>query len=144
MTASPPKADFVLDAAIPLAWFFRHLANQYGDDVLHSLSRVTAIVPPTWPAEVANAALAGERSGRNTASETDRFLNRLAGFPILVEDQPQTRTWPAVVTLARTYSLPAYDAVYLDLALRLGLPLATNDRKLTRTAAASGVPIFTP
>ncbi|MCE9565661.1 MAG: type II toxin-antitoxin system VapC family toxin [Planctomycetes bacterium] len=54
------------------------------------------------------------------------------------------RAWSHILPLARAYSLPVYDAAYLELALRLKLPLATIDPNLTRTAANVGVPIFTP
>lgn len=45
--------------------------------------------------------------------------------------------------LARRYKLSAYDASYLELALRSGLSLATLDEELQKAAKKAGVKRFT-
>jgi predicted nucleic acid-binding protein len=61
-----------------------------------------------------------------------------------VDEQTAARAWRETLSLARTYQLSVYDAAYLELASRRGLPLATLDGKLKPAAAAVGVPLFTP
>jgi predicted nucleic acid-binding protein len=64
--------------------------------------------------------------------------------PIRVDDETAPRAWSDILRVARTYGLSAYDAAYLELAIRLGLPLASLDDKLTATAASAGVDAFRP
>jgi len=99
-------------------------------------------VPPLWPLEVANALLVGERRSRITPAETARFLAILATFPITVDDETVAHAWLDTVHLARAQNLSSYDAAYLELALRGGLPLAALDGKLKTAAQAVGVPLF--
>jgi predicted nucleic acid-binding protein len=68
----------------------------------------------------------------------------MASFNVRIDDRHPALLWPDVMAGSRSRRLSTFDAAYLELALRLGLPLATIDAKLTRAAAAAGVPIFTP
>ena len=101
-----------------------------------------AHVPSLWPLEVANALLVGERRRRITPAETARFLAILGAFPITVDDQTVAHAWTDTMHLARAHNLSSYDAAYLELAIRLGLPLAALDGKLKTAAGAMGVPLF--
>ena len=101
-----------------------------------------AHVPGLWPLEVANALLVGERRGRTTAADAAHFLAILSAFPITVDDETVARAWADTMHLARAHNLSAYDAAYLELAMRRGLPLATLDDKLKAAAVAVGVPLF--
>jgi predicted nucleic acid-binding protein len=91
---------------------------------------------------VANALLVGERRCRITPAETARFLAILATFPITVDDETVAHAWADTMHLARAQNLSSYDAAYLELALRRGLPLAALDGKLKIAAQAVGVPLF--
>ena len=95
-----------------------------------------------WTLEVANALLVGERRRRTTPADAARFLAILASFPITVDDQTAAHAWHETTHLARAHGLSAYDASYLELAIRLGVPLATLDDKLKAAAIAVGVPLF--
>ena len=88
---------------------------------------------------MANALLVGERR-RITPAETARFLAILATFPITVDDETVAHAW--LDTVHRAQNLSSYDAAYLELALRRGLPLAALDGKLKTAAQAVGVPLF--
>jgi predicted nucleic acid-binding protein len=112
--------------------------------VLDALATITAIVPAIWHCEVANALLVGERRGRSTSADTDTWTTFLGGLPIMVDTETQGRAWPDTLALARAYQLSHYDASYLELALRLRLPLGTLDAKLKQAAQASDVPEFVP
>ena len=135
----PGVAEFVLDGSLALAWYFKDRADPYADAVA-----ARAAVPLIWPLEVANAVLMGERRQRSTEAQATVWLGYLASLPIAVDDETNDRAWGEVLSLARAHRLSAYDAAYLELALRRGLPLATLDDKLKAAASAVGVPMFAP
>jgi predicted nucleic acid-binding protein len=99
-------------------------------------------VPSLWTLEVANALLVGERRRRTTPADAARFLAILATFPITVDDRTAAHAWRETTHLARAHGLTAYDAAYLELAICLGVPLATLDDKLIAAAVAVGVQLF--
>ena len=140
----PGVAEFVLDGSLALAWYFKDEADPYADAVAACLPAARAAVPLIWPLEVANAVLMGERRQRSTEAQAARWLTYLGFLPIAVDDETNDRAWGEVLSLARAHRLSAYDAAYLELALRRGLPLATRDDKLRAAASAAGVPAFAP
>ena len=137
-------AEFVLDGSLALAWYFVDEANPYADAVAARFPAARAIVPLIWPLEVANAVLMGERRQRSSEAQAAKWLTYLAFLPIGVDDDTNDRAWGEVLSLARAHRLSAYDAAYLELALRRGLPLATLDDKLKAAASTVGVPAFAP
>lgn len=134
---------FVLDTSVALSWAFEDEVSPYTEEVLNSLTRGKAIVPSIWPLEVSNALVVAERRKRLKEAETTRFLTLLFHLPIIVEAEPLTRVFNGIVQLARRYGLSTYDAAYLDLAMRLGLPLATQDEDLRQATSFCGVTVFT-
>jgi predicted nucleic acid-binding protein len=145
MAKRKKKLDaFVLDGSLAVAWCFPDEQAPYAQAVLDALASTTAFVPSLWHLEVANALLMGERRKRSTEADTARWLAFLTPLPITVDDETPTRAWGDVLRLARAHTLSAYDAAYLELALRRGLPLATLDGKLKAAAAAAGVVEYTP
>ncbi|MCS7248720.1 MAG: type II toxin-antitoxin system VapC family toxin [Anaerolineales bacterium] len=135
-------ARFVLDASVTLAWCFEDEANACALDVLDLLEESAAVAPALWVLEVGNALLEAECRGRLTQAESQYFLGLLHGLPIQLEEIPQTVAWDNVLSLARIHQLSAYDAVYLELALRLNLPLATLDEALRQAANQCGVKVL--
>jgi predicted nucleic acid-binding protein len=133
---------FVLDSSVTLTWCFEDEASDYGDAVLQSLRSREAIVPVIWPLEVANALLMGERRARSTQADTLRWIQLLAALPITVDEESSERAFQATLDLGRVHNLTTYDAAYLEVALRRGLPLATLDQRLHGAAAAIGVVIY--
>lgn len=101
-------------------------------------------MPLSWPLEVANTVLMGERCPRSTEAQAAQWLTYLGFLPIAVDDETNDRAWGEVLSLARAHRLSAYDAAYLELALRRGLPLATRDDKLKAADSAAGVRRFVP
>lgn len=130
---------FVLDNSVAVAWGFEDEDSTYADRTLGLLDADPAVAPAVWPLEVANAILVGERRGRLSAADTARFLELLGGLPIAVEDAALTGALGAVLDVGRTYGLTSYDASYLELAMRRGLPLATLDGRLADAAGRVGV-----
>jgi len=136
------RESLVLDASVALAWGLEDESNAYTDEVLDEMENREAIVPCIWPLEVSNALLVAERRGRVTRAMVAGFLEYLGSLPVVVEQCDSERIFGEVLLLAREQGLSVYDAAYLDLALRLGLPLATQDDALRTAASRVGVEIF--
>jgi predicted nucleic acid-binding protein len=97
-----------------------------------------------WALEVANILVLGERRGRSTETDASKWLRYLQMLPIRVDDETEARAWSDILHVARSYGLSAHDAAYLELAIRLGLPLASLDDPLKATAASAGVAAYKP
>ncbi len=143
-TAGKSPADFVLDSSIAMAWSFEDETSPYADSVLDFLRKARALVPILWPLEVANALLMGERRQRSTEADSLRWIAILSSLPIRVDPDSGTRAWSDTMTLARLHGLTAYDAAYLELAVRQSLPLATLDTRLRTAAGTIGVTLLKP
>jgi predicted nucleic acid-binding protein len=135
----------VLDASSVLAWLVRRqdpIEAAIADALFSEVEQESAMVPPLWYMEVINGLLVAERRKLIPVSEASRFLSELRALPI-AED----KVWPSnlqnsVLQLARAYSLTSYDAVYIDLCLRMQYSIATFDRKLATAARSAGIRIF--
>jgi predicted nucleic acid-binding protein len=133
---------FVLDASIPLAWCFGDEATPTTAALLDRLEDETAVVPAIWPLELGNILAGAERRGRLTPTRVSEFLALIGGLDIEIDDETAARALRETLTLARTENLTTYDASYLELAIRRGLPLATKDNQLSRIAARLGVTVM--
>lgn len=132
----------VLDASIAMTWCYPDEHSDFAYGVLDALEHRPAMVPALWAVEVANALVVGERRCRLTSSDIARFFELLQGLPIETDTQTASRALTDTLRLARTHGLSAYDAAYLELAMREGWTLATLDRQLKRAAKAVGVKVF--
>jgi predicted nucleic acid-binding protein len=130
---------FVLDASIALAWCFETETDRFTDAVLDSLADCTAIVPTVWPLEIGNALVVAERRRLLDQASSMRFLNLLHQLPITIDQESPERMFGEILLLAREQQLSTYDASYLDLAMRSGLPLASRDNALIQAADRCGV-----
>jgi len=133
---------FVVDASVSLAWCFEDEASAFADGVLSRLEDEEAVAPSIWPLEVANGLRSAERRGRIDEREVPAVIRLFATLPIEVVPTHLEQALGDVLFLARAAGLSAYDAAYLDLALRRGLPLATADEYLADAARAAGVEVF--
>ena len=129
----------VIDASLAAAWCFDDEATAQADAMLDRVRTEGARVPGLWHLEIANVLRQAERRGRIGEADSSRRLELLAQLPILVDIETATRAWGPSLALARTHKLTDYDAAYLELATRLGLPLASKDKELLAAAANSGV-----
>jgi predicted nucleic acid-binding protein len=139
-----PPVAFVLDCSVALSWFFADELSAYADAVLLRLPSAAAVVPTLWHLEIANGMIQGEKRRRSTPAQAARFAEFLSPLPIAVDGDTAARAWSDILHVARTFALSAYDAAYLELALRRGLPLAAGDGRLKDAAASAGVPAFLP
>lgn len=133
--------EFVLDNSVTMAWYFKDEMNDYANAVRDDLDHNQAIVPSLWPLEVANVVM-GERRKRSTPAQAAVWLSLLNALPIHIDSETSARAWGETLSLARDHSLSAYDASYLELAMRRGVPIATLDDKLKTSAAKVGVPLL--
>ncbi len=133
---------FVLDASVTLCWCFENQATAYTEDLLDRMAAGDeASVPFVWPLEVANALVRAERRKTLKVAQVTGFLDELSAWPIQVDTGGVGRTFQEILSVARLQNLSAYDAAYLELAIREGLPLATLDDELRKAARAVGVKI---
>ena len=132
--------NFVLDASVTLAWAFEDEGGEYARDVLRRLEREEACTTALWPLEVSNGLLVAERRNRIDPTASTQFTRLLLSLPIVVEPVDRRRVFEQTRILARRGTLSAYDAQYLDLAIRYGIPLATLDQELRRAAEEEGIP----
>lgn len=128
---------FVLDCSVTMAWVFPDEASEATDGLRDSLVGGRAFVPSLWPVEVGSVLLAATKRGRLRADEWSGICASLEALPIEIDPVSTSRVWGDALALADEYGLSVYDAVYLELALRLRLPLATLDRALAAAAQSS-------
>ncbi|HEY6292556.1 MAG TPA: type II toxin-antitoxin system VapC family toxin [Terriglobia bacterium] len=133
---------FVLDASVALCWCFENQATPYTEAIFQMMADGSeARVPFIWPLEMANALALGERRKALTVAQTTTFLRELQQGPIEVDSAGLGRAFHQILAAARTHKLSAYNAAYLELALREGLPIATLDKDLRTAARTAGVGI---
>jgi len=135
----------VLDASMALSWLLKRrdaAEAEQSRQGLDALRASGAVVPPLWYAELANILLLAERQRVITAEEARGFLTGLSDWAIVQDPIPPVLTQPQVIHLGRVYGLTAYDATYLESAMRQGAALATFDRKLATAARAAGIRVF--
>lgn len=137
--------SFVLDNSVTMRWFFgdgKPLELAYAAKVLDAMQEAKARVPMTWGLEVANVIAKAEEKSLVTEARSGAFLEMLEDLEIEVDAATFAHALSDTLQLARRYTLSAYDASYLELALRLGLPLATLDEDLQKAAKKAGVKRF--
>ena len=133
---------FVLDASLTIAWLVREEAAPEADAVLEMLVEQPASVPELWHLEVANVLLMAMRRKRISSEVLDILLKRLQVLPIETVHMARDFRVDDILALAQRERLTVYDAAYLQLALQLGLPLATLDGNLRAAAARNGVAVL--
>jgi predicted nucleic acid-binding protein len=134
--------SLVLDASATLAWL---LPEELTDEISATFDLIAddcAWVSGLWRMEVANSLSVNLRRGRITPLQRQRFLEDLKLLPIFCDQQTNDHVWGRTLELADLHRLTVYDATYLELALRLSLPLATLDDDLRNAAQREGVPLL--
>lgn len=131
---------WVLDASVTLTWCFAEEFSEISAHWWARLQRDGAVVPAIWRLEVMNALLVAERRKRISGADVEGFLVDLESVDIQVVEALGGAEWLGVLGLARAHGLSAYDASYLHLAVKLGVPIATLDARLIAAATVAGVP----
>jgi predicted nucleic acid-binding protein len=134
--------DIVIDASVVLAWCFRDERTEVTGRLLER-ARIEAIaVPILWHLEIANVLALAERRGRITMAESAELIALLETLEIVVDEETWSRAFGRILDLSREERLTAYDAAYLELAMRLGIPLASKDHDLCDAAERVGVTVL--
>jgi predicted nucleic acid-binding protein len=142
---SPSVPDrFVLDGSVTIAWLFADEKDAYADAIIGKLPHVVMLVPRLWHLEVANVLLIGERRKRCSQADTTQWLRFLSALPVRVDVSTETNAWTSTVNMARQHGLSSYDAAYLELAQREGVPLASLDAQLNTAAKSVGIARYRP
>jgi predicted nucleic acid-binding protein len=136
----------VLDASVALSWLLEDAGagQEYAGSVFDALAGedAEARVPATWGLEIANVIAKCEARGVVLKQRSQAFLAALAAAPIVCDPETDARTLTDILDLSRRYHLSAYDASYLELAVRASLPLATLNCALQRAADKAGVKLL--
>ena len=133
---------FVLDSSVALAWALPRQQTTRTKTLLDEATEHGALTTALWPIEVANVLLIYERRGQMTTAERMGAIAFYTSIPIATDDQTEARAWSTTFELALAHKLTVYDAGYLELSLRSGLPLATLDQALSKAASSLGVPVL--
>ena len=135
---------FVLDCSVAISWCLVDEDNDYANEVLALMPDAEAFVPGIFTLEIANTLLVAERRNRMTSTQTASAINLIQSMPIEIDAQTSAMALEATLTLGREQGLASYDAAYLELAIRLGLPLVTLDTRLAEAATHCSVLVFNP
>lgn len=136
---------FVLDNSVAMRWILEShkVSDQdYAEKVLKSFSTEEALVPNLWHLEASNVLLGAEKCSEINTGEIEGFICQLENLPIQVDPLTAHQSFSRTLALGRAYNLSSYDAAYLELAIREGIPLATLDKDLLKAAKKSGVEIY--
>ena len=132
---------FVLDCSVTMAWVFPDEATDATDWLRDSLVESQAFVPSLWPVEVGNVLLTATRRDRIRVDEWPEIRAGLEALPIEIDPVTTSRAWGVSLELAQAHQLSVYDAMYLELAIRLRMPLVTLDRALRSAGQAVGIDV---
>lgn len=136
---------FVLDNSVAMRWLLasdKKTDQSYAEKVLKSLLDAHAIVPNLWHLEAANVLLSAKKRAEIDSGEIEIFLSQLENLPIKTDSETHKQAFNRTLALGGAYKLSSYDAAYLELAIRRGLPIATLDTRLRKAAKKAAVDIF--
>jgi len=134
---------FVLDCSVTMSWCFEDENTEYSKQILLLLKKIKAIVPCIWPLDVMNVLKVAENKHRITTLKSNAFVNLLNSLPIEIDPNLNCLLNKSILEITRKHSLSAYDAAYLEIAIRQNIPLISFDKKLCEVAKKEGISIFT-
>lgn len=132
----------VIDASLALSWLFEDEQTVQGMRLLDQVAHSAALVPSLWRLETANALQTALKRRRCNSAFRDLALLRLGELAIEVDFETDAHAWTTTLHLSERHNITVYDAAYLELALRRGVPLATRDQDLAKAAVDSGVTVL--
>jgi predicted nucleic acid-binding protein len=137
------SSEFILDSSLAIAWCFEDEASPETDEIQDRLAdEARGYVPTLWHLEIANVLWSCERRRRLTEADSTRFLAVLGTLNIVTDRETEQHAGRTTLALARRYGLSVYDAAYLELAMRMGLPVASKDDQLRTAAKSSGLKVL--
>src|ERR1700751_3316420 len=136
------SAAFVADCSIAMAWLFHDEATPKTAALLNRLAPETGLLPAWWFIEITNLLAMAERKGGIPPTQSDAFIADLSKLGIERDNEAPDRAFTHLLVLCRRHRLTSYEAIYLQLAIRRSLPLATLDDDLRKTARKLGVDLL--
>ncbi len=136
--------SMVIDCSVTMAWCFSDEQTPRTEILLDRMVAESVAVPSIWLLEVTNVLSMAEKRGRITMADSSEFLSLLGSLQMEIDAESLKRVFENVLPLARSQQLTTYDGAYLELAIRLQLPLATLDRSLKESARRIGVQLLRP
>lgn len=133
---------FVLDNSVVTGWFLPEQATAYCAEIAARLEGDKALVPALWQLELSNVLKTACTRGKLDLDTARQILDALGNLPIEIDAGPAPGQ-RQLFELAMRHKLSSYDAAYLELAMRHGLPIATQDAQLKDAAIAAGVDVLT-
>jgi len=137
-----PALSLVLDSSATLAWIYSEEITPPIAQLFRRIAESGAWVPGLWRLEVGNILEMGIRRGRHDARFRDATFADLSLLPVQVDPETDRHAWATTTKMASRYQLTLYDAAYLELARRRGLPLASLDSDLRKAAKLERVPLL--
>jgi predicted nucleic acid-binding protein len=134
--------SFVVDASVAMSWCFLHEAMPATRKLLTDISEKSVLVPGWWYVEIANVLVLAERKGRINADQVAEFIALIEALDVEIDNDSPQRAFSQLLPLCRTHRLTSYDAIYLDLALRRKLPLASLDEPLRKATKKLGIKLL--
>ena len=134
--------SFVLDASMAISWCFKDEVTKRSISILERTIDLGCWVPQLWHLETSNVLLQAYRRGRATSTDLENALTLLSGLPIETDVGTEERVYSYIFFIARNEGLTTYDATYVDLALKMQCPLATNDKAIIRVASKLGITVL--
>jgi predicted nucleic acid-binding protein len=131
--------SLVLDSSATLAWIFGDETTESIRTVFEQVVERGAFVPTLWRLEVANSLTTAARRGRIDPAFRDSALADLGAMGVIVDSATEMNAWGATLSIADRCKLTVYDAAYVELAQRRGLPLATLDGEMAAACDALGL-----
>ena len=136
---------FVMDNSVAMRWLLaseKKSDQTYAEAVLKTLVDVYATVPNLWHLEAANVLITAEKRAELETGDVERFIAQLESLPIQVDPMTAHQGFSRTLSLSKAYKLSSYDAAYLELAIREGLPIATLNKDLLKAAKKANVTIY--
>lgn len=134
--------SMVLDCSVTMAWFLEDETSPQTEKLLIQISKSGAIVPALWYPEVGNALIVAKKRNRISPEFVTKAIKVLSDLDLTIDHEGTSYAWGVTLRLAEKFGLSLYDAVYLELARRLDIPLATLDQKLQNAGQALGLEVF--
>jgi predicted nucleic acid-binding protein len=134
--------SWVVDCSVAMAWCFEDEATARTDELLDRTEAEPVVVPLHWPLEVTNVLRTAVKRGRLTDSQASKKVAALLSLPVRYDYLTHQLAFTTTYQLSQKHKLTTYDAAYLELSLRLGAGLATNDQELMDAAAKLGITLL--
>lgn len=131
----------VLDCSVAISWYLEGESTGFTDSLLHAIPDVDIWVPALWMLEFSNALFAAERRRRISAADCARIVGQASMLSFNTDSHVMSLR--QADELSARHGLTPYDAVYLELAQRRKLPLATLDAALVHAMRAAKLTAIT-